>query len=144
MIDFINQTKKMNNIKILWASPRGLNIKQANDIGCDIITVTNLLDKLKLFNKDLRSFSLETVKMFYDDAQSRIQNITKCILFLSLEEGAMLTFSSRLLKEYLVTVYDTFYFQNNLPEHKNLKIIKGDRDIDKLIILSRVMIYLSI
>lgn len=39
----------------------------------------------------------------------------------------------RLLNEYLVTVYDTFYFQNNLPEHKNLKIIKGDiRDIDKL------------
>jgi len=71
MIDFINQTKKMNNIKILWASPREvLNIKQANDIGCDIITVTkDLLDKLKLFNKDLRSFSLETVKMFYDDAQ---------------------------------------------------------------------------
>ena len=38
----------MNNIKILWASPREvLNIKQANDIGCDIITVTkDLLDKL--------------------------------------------------------------------------------------------------
>ena len=71
MIDFINQTKKMNNIKILWASPREiLNIKQANDIGCHIITVTNdLLKKLKLFNKDLNSFSLETVKMFYDDAK---------------------------------------------------------------------------
>ena len=56
MIDFINQTKKMNNIKILWASPREvLNIKQANDIGCDIITVTkDLLDKLKIFNKDIK------------------------------------------------------------------------------------------
>ena len=32
----------------------------------------------------------------------------------------------RLLKEHFVTVYDTFYFQNNLPSHKNLKIIKGD------------------
>lgn len=71
VIDFLNQTKKMNNIKILWASPREvLNIKQANDIGCDIITVTkDLLDKLKLFNKDLSSFSLETVNMFYDDAK---------------------------------------------------------------------------
>ena len=71
MIDFINQTKKMDNVKILWASPREvLNIKQANDIGCHIITVTkDLLDKLKLFNKDLSSFSLETVKMFFDDAK---------------------------------------------------------------------------
>ena len=47
-----------------------LNIKQADDIGCDIITVTkDLLDKLNLFDKDLSSFSLETVKMFYDDAK---------------------------------------------------------------------------
>ena len=39
----------------------------------------------------------------------------------------------RLLKEHFVTVYDTFYFQNNLPSHKNLKIIKGDiRDKKKL------------
>ena len=39
----------------------------------------------------------------------------------------------RLLNEYLVTVYDTFYFQNNLKEHKNLNIIKGDiRDTEKL------------
>lgn len=39
----------------------------------------------------------------------------------------------RLLKDYIVTVYDTFYFENNLPQHKNLNIIKGDiRDAEKL------------
>ena len=39
----------------------------------------------------------------------------------------------RLLKEHFVTVSDTCYFQNNLPSHKNLKIIKGDiRDKKKL------------
>jgi transaldolase len=58
-------------LELIWASPRELlNIIQANDIGCHIITVTNeLLNKLNLINKDLMEFSLETVKMFHDDAQ---------------------------------------------------------------------------
>jgi transaldolase len=57
--------------ELLWASPReALNIVQAEKIGCHIITVTpDLLAKAKNFGKSLEQFSLETVKMFYDDAQ---------------------------------------------------------------------------
>jgi len=57
--------------ELLWASPReALNIIQAEEIGCHIITVTPpLLAKARLFGKDLEEFSLETVKMFYHDAQ---------------------------------------------------------------------------
>ena len=67
--DTISQ-KQLNNTKILWASPREVfNIYQANQIGVDIITVTkSLIDKLKLKNKDLDEYSLETVKMFLNDA----------------------------------------------------------------------------
>jgi len=58
--------------ELLWASPREvLNIYQADNIGCHIITATNdLLRKLALGGKDLAKYSLETVQMFYDDAQS--------------------------------------------------------------------------
>jgi transaldolase len=58
------------NAELIWASPRELlNIFQADKIGCHIITVTNdILKKLTLIGKDLSDFSLETVKMFYDDA----------------------------------------------------------------------------
>ncbi len=58
--------------QLLWASPREvLNIVQASECGCDIITVTpELLRKLELIGKDLATFSLETVRMFYDDALS--------------------------------------------------------------------------
>ncbi len=56
--------------ELLWASPRELlNIMQADEIGCDIITATNdILAKLSLVGKDLGAFSLETVRMFRDDA----------------------------------------------------------------------------
>ena len=59
-------------IELLWASPRELlNIVQAAEVGCDIITVTpDLLKKLELVGKDLGDFSLETVQMFYRDAQA--------------------------------------------------------------------------
>jgi len=58
--------------ELLWASPRELlNIFQADEIGCPIITVTNdVLAKLALVGKDLAVYSLETVKMFYRDATS--------------------------------------------------------------------------
>jgi len=58
------------NAKLIWASPRELlNVFQANEIGCHIITATNdILKKLELVGKDLEEYSLETVKMFYDDA----------------------------------------------------------------------------
>jgi transaldolase len=59
-------------IELIWASPRELlNIVQANDIGCDVITVTHdLLGKLSGLGKDLHQFSLETVLMFHGDANA--------------------------------------------------------------------------
>jgi transaldolase len=56
--------------ELLWASPRQvLNILEAEDVGCDIITITpELLNKTSNFGKNLDQLSLETVKMFYDDA----------------------------------------------------------------------------
>lgn len=60
------------NIELIWASPREiLNVVQASDIGCDIITVTHeLLKKLGGLGKDLDQFSVETVQMFHRDAQA--------------------------------------------------------------------------
>jgi transaldolase len=57
-------------IEMIWASPREvLNIVQADVVGCHIITVTpDLLKKLPSLGKDLGQFSLETVRMFLDDA----------------------------------------------------------------------------
>lgn len=56
--------------ELIWASPRELlNIFQADDIGCQVITVTNdILKKLSLVGYDLDEYSLDTVKMFYNDA----------------------------------------------------------------------------
>ena len=58
--------------ELIWASPRELlNVFQANTIGCDIITVTGeILSKLSKVGYDLEDYSLDTVKMFYDDAVS--------------------------------------------------------------------------
>jgi transaldolase len=57
--------------ELVWASSREIfNIIQANDIGCQVITVTNdILKKLSLIGYDLNEYSLDTVKMFYDDAR---------------------------------------------------------------------------
>lgn len=56
--------------ELIWASPREvLNVFQANEVGCHIITATNdILKKLDLFGKDLDKYSLETVEMFHKDA----------------------------------------------------------------------------
>jgi len=56
--------------ELIWASPRELlNIFQADNIGCHVITVTNdILKKLSLVGYDLDQYSLDTVKMFYKDA----------------------------------------------------------------------------
>jgi transaldolase len=58
--------------ELLWASPRELlNIVQANEIGCHIITATSdILNKLTLLGKDHGDYSLETVQMFYKDASA--------------------------------------------------------------------------
>jgi transaldolase len=58
------------NLELIWASPRELlNIFHADSIGCHIITVTHdILAKLPLVGKDLDDYSLDTVKMFRNDA----------------------------------------------------------------------------
>ncbi|MGI8685943.1 MAG: transaldolase [Acidimicrobiales bacterium] len=60
------------NIQLIWASPREiLNVVQADQIGCDAITVTHdLLKKLPILGYDLDQFSLDTVRMFFDDARA--------------------------------------------------------------------------
>ena len=62
---------KHDKTKILWASAREvLNVKQAEQAGADIITLTpDLIKKMELFGKDLNQYSLETVKMFHNDAK---------------------------------------------------------------------------
>jgi transaldolase len=59
-------------LELIWASPREvLNIVQADQIGCHVITVTHdLLKKLSGLGKDLTQFSLETVAMFANDAKN--------------------------------------------------------------------------
>jgi transaldolase len=59
------------NIELIWASPRELlNVFQADAVGCHVITATHdLLKKLELVGKDLHQYSLDTVKMFREDAQ---------------------------------------------------------------------------
>jgi transaldolase len=59
-------------IELIWASPREVfNIVQADAIGCHIITVTHdLLKKLPLIGRDLAEYSLDTVKMFVNDARA--------------------------------------------------------------------------
>jgi transaldolase len=70
MCECVDLLAQHESIELIWASPRELlNIFQADAIGCDIITVTtDLLNKLELVGKDLDTFSLETVQMFYRDA----------------------------------------------------------------------------
>ena len=61
---------KKSSVELLWASPRELlNVIQADQIGCHIITATkDILTKLSLIGKDLKEYSLDTVKMFHQDA----------------------------------------------------------------------------
>lgn len=68
----IKVLEPINSSKVIWASPRELlNIIQANDIGCHIITATSeILSKLYLIGYDLTSYSLDTVKMFHQDANA--------------------------------------------------------------------------
>lgn len=56
-------------MEVIWASPRELlNIFQADEVGCHVITVTpDILKKLGTVGKDLDQYSLDTVKMFYND-----------------------------------------------------------------------------
>jgi transaldolase len=58
------------HLQLIWASPRELlNVFQADEVGCHVITATpDILKKLCLVGKDLGAYSLDTVKMFHDDA----------------------------------------------------------------------------
>lgn len=64
--------KALPKAELLWASPREvLNVVQAADCGCHIITATpDIIAKTPLFGKDLKQYSLETVQMFHDDARA--------------------------------------------------------------------------
>lgn len=70
MKDCLNVMKSKPKNELLWASPRELlNLIQADEIGCHIITVTgDLLEKTKLIGKNLEEYSRETVEMFFNDA----------------------------------------------------------------------------
>lgn len=71
MTECVAMLKAAPRAELIWASPRELlNVFQADDIGCHIITVTNdILKKLSLVGKDLADYSLDTVKMFFDDGR---------------------------------------------------------------------------
>ena len=70
MAEAVQILKPYPQIELIWASPRELlNVLQADAIGCHVITVTNdILKKLSLIGKDLKEYSLDTVKMFRNDA----------------------------------------------------------------------------
>jgi transaldolase len=72
MLEAVRMLKVNANAQLVWASTREvLNIFQADAIGCHVITVTrDILSKLALVGYDLTEYSLDTVKMFHDDAQS--------------------------------------------------------------------------
>jgi transaldolase len=72
MAKAVDILKDRPKAELLWASPRELlNVFQADAIGCHIITATtDILGKLKLVGKDLDEYSLDTVKMFFNDAQA--------------------------------------------------------------------------
>lgn len=72
MAEAVKIMKKRPKSELIWASPRELlNIFQADEVGCHIITATNdILKKLPLIGKDLDAYSLETVEMFHKDAKA--------------------------------------------------------------------------
>jgi transaldolase len=75
-LPFIRRAVELANaaggMEVIWASPREvLNIFQADEVGCHVITVTpDILKKLGTVGKDLGAYSLDTVKMFYEDGRA--------------------------------------------------------------------------
>jgi len=72
MAESVKRLRSAPNTELIWASPRELlNIFQADEIGCQVITVTNdIIKKLSLVGKDMNEYSLETVKTFYEDGKA--------------------------------------------------------------------------
>jgi len=68
----VERARERTNVEILWASCREIyNVKQAIEVGCHIITVPNdMLKRLDGFGRSLDDVSLDTVKMFYNDAKA--------------------------------------------------------------------------
>jgi transaldolase len=66
----VDLLRSYSQLELIWASPRELlNVFQAQEVGCHIITATNdIIKKMSLVGKDLEQFSLETVQMFRNDA----------------------------------------------------------------------------
>jgi transaldolase len=85
--------------QLLWASPRELlNVFQAEDAGCDIITVPpEILRKMNLIGRDLTAYSLETVEMFHRDAQAAAYRIDTSVVAAARAGGQK--FSVRLAAE---------------------------------------------
>lgn len=73
----MERLKSHPQVELIWASPREVfNLVQADSIGCHIITMTNdLIKKIPLIGKDLAEYSLDTVKMFYRDAEAAGFNV---------------------------------------------------------------------
>jgi transaldolase len=72
MAEAVRLLRDFPNVQLIWASPRELlNIYHANEIGCHVITVTHdVLKKLTIVGRNLDEYSLDTVKMFFTDAQN--------------------------------------------------------------------------
>lgn len=70
MAKAVDVMAEASRAELIWASPREiLNVVQADQVGCHVITLTHdLLAKLDSLGKDLEQFSLETVQMFHRDA----------------------------------------------------------------------------
>jgi transaldolase len=67
----LNLIGNNQNHEVLWASTRQFfNIIDANIAGCHIITISpDIISKFNLINYDLKQYSLDTVKQFYEDAK---------------------------------------------------------------------------
>jgi transaldolase len=72
MAEAVRILQSYPQLQLIWASPRELlNVFQADEVGCHVITATSdILKKLSLVGKDLTAYSVDTVKMFHDDAAS--------------------------------------------------------------------------
>ncbi len=78
MAEAVKALRERPKAELLWASPREvLNVFHAEAAGCHIITANDgILDKLPLVGRDLDAYSLETVRMFHDDAAAAGYSIT--------------------------------------------------------------------
>jgi len=67
----VRLTKKLKNVKILWASTReAYNYLQAKDCGCSIITMPpSIIEKILKFGKSYNELTLDTVKKFLEDSK---------------------------------------------------------------------------